>query len=449
MKRARVFLVILATSASLGTGLRPLATAGEMPARTPDEVEADWLRQAEVRGIPRLDGGAPITPEEDALGACDGLKTGSYGFHTSLDADPWWQVDLGQPTPLDQILVYNRCDGSQDRAWRLRILLSDDGQAWRQVYQHDGTPFLGVTDNRPLSVKLHRAKGRYVRIQLPGKTYLHLDEVEIYRSRGHNLALRRTATQSSASPWSSRTDPPAVRSEKYPAALVARRGSKLAESLRRLGAPVDAEANVLREIVERTETSARTLPEQTQRTLYLQACRAVRRMSLGNPLLDFDDLLLVKRVPARFTVSPTSRDYTHMSDQYYGWFSRPGGGLYVLEGFKTESPRVRCLTEGLPPGNIIRPDLSYDGTKVLFAFARYYEGLARQEDKVDKSNIPEDAFYHLYEIGLDGSGLRRLTRGKYDDFDGRYLPGGDIVFLSTRRGQHLQCGREAATASLE
>ena len=53
--------------------------------------------------------------------------------------------------------------------------------------------------------------------------------------------------------------------------------------------------------------------------------------------------------------------------------------------------------------------------------------------------MPEDAFYHLYEINLDGTGLRRLTRGKYDDFDGRYLPDGRIVFLSTRRGQDVQC----------
>ena len=43
-------------------------------------------------------------------------------------------------------------------------------------------------------------------------------------------------------------------------------------------------------------------------------------------------LVLVKRVPGTFT---------HMSDQYYGWFSRPGGGLYVLEDFKT---RVTALT---------------------------------------------------------------------------------------------------------
>ena len=137
-------------------------------------------------------------------------------------------------------------------------------------------------------------------------------------------------------------------------------------------------------------------------------------MALANPLLDFDDLLFVKRVPGSFT---------HMSDKYYGWFSRPGGGLYVLEGFKTGQPR-RCLTEKFPPGSALRPDLSYDGKRALFAWCTFHPDLAGQPDKLDKSHVPEDAFYHLYEVHLDGTGLRRLTHGKYDDFDGRYLPDG-------------------------
>ena len=69
-------------------------------------------------------------------------------------------------------------------------------------------------------------------------------------------------------------------------------------------------------------------------------------------------------------------------------------------------------------------------------------------NKLDKANVPEDAFYHLFEMNLDGSGVRQLTRGKYDDFDGRYLPDGRIVFLSTRRGQSLQAGRESAARTL-
>lgn len=417
------------------------------PARTREQIEADWLRQAEVRGVPVDHGAAPVTPEEDARGGCDGFRSGSYGFHTGLDRDPWWQIDLERPIPLDEILIYNRCDGSYDRAWKLKVLLSADGKTWQDAYQHDGTPFFGEPDNKPLSVRLKRAKARYVRIQVPGETYLHLDEVEIYQSRGHNLALRKNATQSSASPWSTRANPPAVRHEGYPVATMVERGLKVAESLRAIGVGVDAEVRLLQELDRRIETTPEIASGESRQ--YFEACAAVRRMALANPQLDFEDLLFVKRMPARFTTSPTSGTYTHMSDQYYGWFSRPGGGLYVLQDFKTEHPRLRCLTKELPPGNILRPDISYDGTRALFAFCRYYEDLARKENKLDKSTIPEDAFYHLYEVRLDGTGLRRLTAGKYDDFDGRYLPNGDIVFLSTRRGNHIQCGKSAATASLQ
>ena len=74
--------------------------------------------------------------------------------------------------------------------------------------------------------------------------------------------------------------------------------------------------------------------------------------------------------------------------------------------------------------------------------------LAAERNKADVTRLPEDAYYHLYEMGTDGTGLRRLTRGKYDDFDGRYLPDGRIVFLSTRRGQALQVGRASAARTV-
>ena len=45
-------------------------------------------------------------------------------------------------------------------------------------------------------------------------------------------------------------------------------------------------------------------------------------------------------------------------------------------------------------------------------------------------------------MNVDGTGLRQLTFGKYNDFDGRYLPNGEIVFCSTRRGQATQCSPE-------
>jgi len=153
-------------------------------------------------------------------------------------------------------------------------------------------------------------------------------------------------------------------------------------------------------------------------------------------LREFDAILFTKRVPPSFN---------HMSDQYYGWWSKPGGGIYVLRDFTSDEPTTACLTDSFKePGNFLRPTLSYDGAKVLFAWCKHYPALAKEKDKLNKANVPADAFYHLFEMALDGSGVRQLTHGKYDDFDGRYLPDGRIVFLSTRRGQALQVGRDTA-----
>jgi hypothetical protein len=217
----------------------------------------------------------------------------------------------------------------------------------------------------------------------------------------------------------------------YPTAQVIQRGLRLAEDLRRLGVPVAAQVGALDEAAERLKQLPLDAPEAMRRQLYLQAHWAVRPVALRNPLLDFDDLLFVKRAPGTLP---------HVSDQHYGWWSRPGGGIYVLEGFKSDAPRLRCLTEDFPEGSFQGPDLSYDGKRILFAYCRYYPHVAEME-KVDKERLPKEAFYHVFEMKVDGSGCRQLTDGRYDDFDPRYLPSDEIVLLSTRKGQFLPCSK--------
>ncbi len=410
------------------------------PARTPPpgpstarvaEVEADWAQQERVRGIP----GKPVTAAEDAAGAVDGIKDGKWGFHTENEASPWWQVDLGSVRPLDRVVLYNRCD-CPERLIHLAVLTSDDGATWREVYRNNGTVFRGATDGRPLAVRLGGASARYVRARLPEAGYLHLDEVEVYGTAdpAKNIALYQPASQSSTSQWSARHPLPGTPAS-YPVEDVVARGRKLAAYVRARGVDVAAYERDL-------EDAARAAGAQSdlgaRRAAYLKARWAVRRIALANPEIDFDRILFVKRAPGVFS---------HMSDQNYGWWSRPGGGIFVLEGIRSDAPRVRCLTPQLPPGSCLSPELSYDGRKVLFAYCRYYPNLAGLGDKETKANVPEDAFYHLYEMNIDGSGLVQITRGKYDDFDGRYLPDGRIVFLSTRRGQFVQCGESSAMAT--
>ncbi len=404
-------------------------------------VEEDWLRHERYRQEANAAAGEITTPV-DAAGGCDGIKDGYFGFHTGKEESPWWQVDLGASLPIDRVVLWNRTEGASDRADHVRILLSDDGAEWRLVYAHDGETFYGQANGEPLAVALEEQAGRFVRVQAPGATYLHLDEVEVFAPDGANLALERPADQSSVSEWSSGT--PRIHPLDW-AECGAERVREILDHCRRLVAELDDAGRDLaaeRAELDRLERVRRaTPPGEAGEELYMEARWLQRRLTLANPLLDFEAILFAKRVPGSFN---------HMSDQYLGWWSRPGGGIHVLRDFTGDVPRVEHVSHAFEePGSFLRPSLSCDGEKVLFAWCRFHPWLADEQNKLDKGNVPEDAFYHLFEMNVDGSGLRQLTHGKYDDFDGRYLPDGRIVFLSTRRGQSVQCGRDSAGRTLE
>lgn len=186
--------------------------------------------------------------------------------------------------------------------------------------------------------------------------------------------------------------------------------------------------------------AAGPVPEATRRALYFDARRVVRSLAFCNPLLDFDRLLFVKRHPGRFA---------HMCDQYYGTYARPGGGVFLLEDVWT-MPRARSLVqEQLPLGSFLSPDLSYDGTTVLFAYCRVPDAQAaasfepiycRDADALRHARWTAEVRYHLYRVRLDGTDLQQLTDGAHDDFDPCWLPSGQIAFISTRRGGYCRCG---------
>ncbi|MFW6169757.1 MAG: discoidin domain-containing protein [Planctomycetota bacterium] len=412
------------------------------PAIGAGQLERDWLAQARLRYGTEAGTTSGVTPAEDAAGGCDGVINGKWGFHTQSEANPWWQVDLGNSVSIDQLRIYNRCDGGfEERAARLKVLLSEDGDCFTVAYTHDGTMFRGHPDKKPLVVPLDGTSARFVKLQLPETVYFHLDEVQVLAADdGSNVALNKPATQSSVSKWSVRhaTAPwpiewPAVVAESI------RRGEQLATALERRGVQVEPARVSFRRIRRKTGNWGRETDGEAWKTAYFQVRRATRDLALNNPLLDFERILFVKRAPTMFP---------HVSDQYYGWWARPGGGIYCLEGFSGDQPRVRCLTESWPTGNFLRPDLSHDASKVLFSFSRYEAGIADEVNKRDKDNVPEPVFYHLFELDLQTGKTRQITKGKYDDIDGRYLPTGKLLFLSTRKGQFLQCTQANARKTL-
>jgi hypothetical protein len=123
---------------------------------------------------------------EGPNGAINGNKTGGFGFHTLCEENPWWMVDLGEIYDISEIAIYNRIDARPDRSKTLVVSASIDGNDWIAVYDHNGRPPFGgiklVNGRPPILITLDGVRARFVRLQLAEKTYLHLDEVEIYSS---------------------------------------------------------------------------------------------------------------------------------------------------------------------------------------------------------------------------------------------------------------------------
>jgi len=199
-------------------------------------------------------------------------------------------------------------------------------------------------------------------------------------------------------------------------------GRELADDLQHRGVDV----SFARDALDRLERSPATEDS------YIELRSVVRKLALQNPLLDFDTILFAKTSPSAFP---------HMSDQCLSYWHRGGGAICLLKNFKTGQPEIVELTSDWKNGTFFRPELSFDGKKVLFAYAEYDPAVATIPDKVNKDNIAEKNYFHLFEMDLASRQSRQLTFGKYDDFDGRYMPDGRIVFLSTRKGTAIQTGK--------
>jgi hypothetical protein len=121
--------------------------------------------------------------------AVDGNTNGNFGpgsvTHTNLEANAWWQVDLGPSATVNSIVIWNRTDCCGDRLANYWVFVSD-------------TPF-GPTDTpstlqsrsgtwgghqttapNPSATIAVGAPGRYVRVQLTGTNYLSLAEVQVF-----------------------------------------------------------------------------------------------------------------------------------------------------------------------------------------------------------------------------------------------------------------------------
>jgi len=180
-----------------------------------------------------------------------------------------------------------------------------------------------------------------------------------------------------------------------------------------------------------------------------------RRIAFRNPLLDFDKIIFLKH-------PKTVRGDSHMVDQYLGFNQARTGGVYVLEKAFSEQATVRCLLPGMEnKGSFLSLDLDYDARSILFAFTEAefgvppgasFENQPCTEKELDKKHKfyfwrPESVF-HVFRANSDGTGLRQLTDGMWNDFDPCFLPSGRIAFVSERGCGQCRCGARPLPAAV-
>jgi len=232
----------------------------------------------------------------------------------------------------------------------------------------------------------------------------------------------------------------------------ARRAALLLHDLR--GLPAIGDLAVERAEFERLRAHAENsggLDEPSRLDLYRRIRSLAREVALRNPLVTSRPLLFMER----------RRAVGYMLYEYLGWYYAhgnnpdngarnpqvptpvPGGGIHVLEQ-PGRTLRTRPVIPGPEwRGHFVTLALSFDARTIYFAFADpagrdpyARPGYAREPGQ---AGVKYNTF-HLWAMNADGSHLRQITDGPYDDFDPCPLPDGGLAFQSTRRGCKLRCG---------
>jgi hypothetical protein len=150
---------------------------------------------------------------------------------------------------------------------------------------------------------------------------------------------------------------------------------------------------------------------------------------LAGTMAGIDEIVFAVRVPGRdhwYVTFGNYSDHSLTPPQQLGfkfedgvyWGYGEGGRLCRLN---LRTGRLTALVDD-PRGGVRDPQLHYDGKKILFSYRKGGEHP-----------------FHLYEINVDGSGLKQLTDGPDDDIEPTYTPDGGIIFCSSRCHRFVNC----------
>lgn len=154
--------------------------------------------------------------------------------------------------------------------------------------------------------------------------------------------------------------------------------------------------------------------------LYLR-CAYLRRKARLQPIsVQLKQFVFTKH----FDMGGSHYAYTEaLSDAHEERKFKPGSALCLFSLNDSLTGDIDTLLAD-PNGVIRDPDISFDGSRILFSW--------KKGDRTDD--------YHLYEMDIPNASVRQLTYGLgHADYEGIYLPDGNILFNSTRCVQFVDC----------
>ncbi|MBM4032734.1 MAG: hypothetical protein FJ291_13225 [Planctomycetes bacterium] len=350
-------------------------------------------------------------------------KRGSVEFRIEGDGKLLWASGVlrgGEPPKAAEVSLAG--------VKRLTLLVTDGGDGGSGDYADWADAQFEVVGARPKAYAP------------PTPTEFELLARELASGRGWSQGFREQVFRPDACFFASDRDPVDV--------VLRRTGALLARLKTMAGvrdlAPEEAALAALK--AKANEIDAKDT--EARKRLFDEAAKLRRKIAFANPLLDFDRILFAKK----HYYPGGEGTGNHMCDQYFGFMAIHEGGLFVLENPFGDKPAVRDLLadavcengrfagKKLEKGGHLYPDLSYDGKTILFPWT---EGANTRYKWTPKST------YHIFKVNADGTGLRQLTDGAWNDLHPCWLPNGRVCFISERRGGYGRChGRPVPTYTL-
>ena len=187
------------------------------------------------------------------------------------------------------------------------------------------------------------------------------------------------------------------------------------------------------------EAGARRLQVDSpaRKDLFIEACALRRRISLVNPLLDFDEIIFVAcgsgigEATDRGAVYNAARGghWQHMS---FHSLEVRGEGPMVLSNWKSRDPKVRPVLNGRQQEELRFHgsfDLSYDGLEVLFAAQTITHERSPDGHPGSIRHDLAQGPTHIFRTALDNPGPVQLTQIGWSNGFPAWLPNGRVTYV--------------------